>query len=106
MLNMDNNGQFHQKLLRADAKPANIDPCYRLLMLKCVRVLDNAVYSVEKINGTETLAHIGQFSTDPAIATTRMRPEHRSRFYGPNSLLYHFNLHDPNVSSDAACSSS
>ncbi|CAF1588607.1 unnamed protein product, partial [Adineta steineri] len=29
-----------------------------------------------------------------------------SRFYGPNSLLYHFNLHDPNVSSDAACSSS
>ncbi|CAF1073498.1 unnamed protein product [Adineta steineri] len=26
-----------------------------------------------------------------------MRPEHRSRFYGPNSLLYHFNLHDPNI---------
>ncbi|CAF1419162.1 unnamed protein product [Adineta steineri] len=33
-----------------------------------------------------------------------MRPEHRSRFHGPNSLLYHFNLHGPNVSLDVTCS--
>ncbi|CAF1031260.1 unnamed protein product [Adineta steineri] len=33
---MDNNGQLHQKLLRVDAEPANIDPCHRLLILKFV----------------------------------------------------------------------
>ncbi|CAF4321326.1 unnamed protein product [Adineta steineri] len=82
MLNINNNGQLHQKLLRA------------------------GYFIAEKVNGTKTSVHIGQFSTDHVIAAARMRPEHRSRFYGPNSLLYHFNLHDPNVSLDAACSSS
>ncbi|CAF0960710.1 unnamed protein product [Adineta steineri] len=134
MINMDNNGQLRQKLLRAgyfmsnqqwdmfepsffdlsDAEAGSVDPCHRLLMLKFVHLLDDAGYSVEKINGTKTSVHIGQFSTDHAIATTRMRPEHRSRFHGPNSLLYnastrlsyHFNLHGPNVSLDVACSSS
>ncbi|CAF1440118.1 unnamed protein product [Adineta steineri] len=72
----------------SDAEAKSIDPCYRLLMLKFVHVLDNAVYSVEKINGTETLAHIGQFPTDHAMTTTRIRPEHGSRFHGPNTLLY------------------
>ncbi|CAF4205590.1 unnamed protein product, partial [Adineta steineri] len=64
--------------------------------------------SVEKTNGTKTSVHIGQFSIDHALATARMRPEHRSRFHGPDGLLYnasahlsyHFNLHDPNVSLD------
>ncbi|CAF1193846.1 unnamed protein product [Adineta steineri] len=72
----------------SDAEARSIDPCYRLLMLKFVHVLDNAVYSVEKINGTETLAHIGQFSTDHAMTITRMRPEHGSKFHRPNTLLY------------------
>ncbi|CAF1462310.1 unnamed protein product [Adineta steineri] len=53
------------------------------------------------MNGTKTSVHIGQFSTDHAISTARMKPEHRSRFHGPNTLLYnasvrllyHFNLH-------------
>ncbi|CAF1114673.1 unnamed protein product [Adineta steineri] len=134
MLNMDNNGQFRQKLLRAgyfmsnhqwdmfeasffdlsDAEAGSIDPCHRLLMLKFVHLLDDAGYSVEKVNGTRTSVHIGQFSTDHSLATTRMKPEHRSRFHGPNTLLYnasarlsyHFNLQGPNVSLDVACSSS
>ncbi|CAF1073593.1 unnamed protein product [Adineta steineri] len=41
MLNMDNNGQLHQKLLRDDAEPANIDPCHRSLILKFVDLLDD-----------------------------------------------------------------
>ncbi|CAF4341271.1 unnamed protein product [Adineta steineri] len=77
MINMDNNGQFHQKLLRADAEPANIDPCHRSLILKFVDLLDGDGDSVKKMSGTKTSVHIGQFSTDHAIATTRMRPEHR-----------------------------
>ncbi|CAF1154842.1 unnamed protein product [Adineta steineri] len=83
----------------------SVDPCHRLLMLKFIHLLDDAGYSIEKVNGTKTSVHIGQFSTDHAIATTHMRPEHRSRFHIPNSLLYHFNLHDPNVSLDVTCSS-
>ncbi|CAF4433599.1 unnamed protein product, partial [Adineta steineri] len=83
-----NNGQLHQKLLPADAEPANIDPYHRSLILKFVDLLDGDGYSVEK------------------MSAARMRPGHRSRFYEPNSLLYHFNLHDPNVSLDVACSSS
>ncbi|CAF1059333.1 unnamed protein product [Adineta steineri] len=134
MFNMDNNGQLRQKLLRAgyfmsnqqwdmfepsffdlsDAEAGSVDPCHRLLMLKFVHLLDDAGYSVEKINGTKTSVHIGQFSTDHAAGIARMRPEHRSRFHGPNSLLYnastrlsyHFNLHGPSVSLDVACSSS
>ncbi|CAF4379502.1 unnamed protein product, partial [Adineta steineri] len=101
MLNMNNNGQLRQKLLRADAEPTSIDPCHRSLMLKFVHLLDGDGYSVEKVNGTKTLVHIGQFSTDHAIAAARMKPEHRSRFHGPNTLLYnaaarlsyYFNLH-------------
>ncbi|CAF4016276.1 unnamed protein product [Adineta steineri] len=96
MLNMDNNGQFRQKLLRAGYFMSNqqwdmfeagsVDPCHRLLMLKFVHLLDDAGYSVEKMSGTKTSVHIGQFSTDHAIATSRMRPEHRSRFHGSNTL--------------------
>ncbi|CAF4240130.1 unnamed protein product [Adineta steineri] len=80
MLNMDNNGQFCQKLLRS------VNPCHRLLMLKFVHLLDDAGYSVEKMSGTKTSVHIGQFSPDQAIATSRMRSEHRSRFHGSNTL--------------------
>ncbi|CAF4008989.1 unnamed protein product [Adineta steineri] len=61
----------------SDAEPANIDPCHRLLMLKFVDLLDDAGYSVEKVNGTKTSVHIGQFSTDHVIAAARIRPEHR-----------------------------
>ncbi|CAF4317357.1 unnamed protein product, partial [Adineta steineri] len=74
-------------------------------MLKFVHLLDDAGYSVEKLNGAKTSVHIGQFSTDHAVSTIHMRPEHRSRFHGPNSLLHHFNLHGPNVSLDVTCSS-
>ncbi|CAF1285376.1 unnamed protein product [Adineta ricciae] len=133
MLNMDN-GQLRAKLLRggyflsnnqwdmfeasffdlSDAEAGSIDPCHRLLMLKFVHLIDDAGYSIEKINGTRTSVHIGQFSTDHATTSTRMEPEYRSRFHGPNSLLYnaaariayHFNLQGPNVSLDVACSSS
>ncbi|CAF1493587.1 unnamed protein product [Adineta steineri] len=98
----------------SDTEADSVDPHYRLLMLKFVHSLDDAGYGVEKMNGTKTSVHIGQFSTDHAVATTRMRPEHRSRFHGPNSLLYnasarlsyYFNIHGPNVSLDVACSSS
>ncbi|CAF4065132.1 unnamed protein product, partial [Adineta steineri] len=134
MFNKDNDGQFRQKLIRrgyflsnnqwdmfepsffglSDAEAGSIDPCHRLLMLKFVHLLDDAGYSIEKMNGSRTSVHIGQFSTDHAITSFRMEPEHRSRFHGPNSLLYnaaarlsyHFNLQGPNVSLDVACSSS
>ncbi|CAF1428556.1 unnamed protein product, partial [Adineta steineri] len=134
MLNKDNDGQFRQKLIRrgyflsnnqwdmfepsffglSDAEAGSIDPCHRLLMLKFVHLLDDAGYSMEKMNGSKTSVYIGQFSTDHAITSFRMEPEHRSRFHGPNSLLYnaaarlsyHFNLQGPNVSLDVACSSS
>ncbi|CAF1259452.1 unnamed protein product [Adineta steineri] len=59
MLNMDNNGQLHQKLLPADAEPANIDPYHRSLILKFVDLLDGDGYSVEKMSGTKTSVHTG-----------------------------------------------
>ncbi|CAF1225021.1 unnamed protein product [Adineta steineri] len=59
MLNMDNNGQLHQKLLRADAEPTNIDLCHRSLILKFVDSLDGDGYSVEKMSDTKTSVHIG-----------------------------------------------
>ncbi|UJR38870.1 hypothetical protein I4U23_031538 [Adineta vaga] len=134
MFNKDNDGQFRQKLIRrgyflsnnqwdmfdpsffglSDAESGSIDPCHRLLMLKFIHLLDDAGYTMEKMNGSRTSVHIGQFSTDHAITSFRMKSEHRSRFHGPNSLLYnaaarlsyHFNLQGPNVSLDVACSSS
>ncbi|CAF4015291.1 unnamed protein product, partial [Adineta steineri] len=74
MLNKDNDGQFRQKLIRqgyflsnnqwdmfepsffglSDAEAGSIDPCHRLLMLKFVHLLDDAGYSVEKMNGSRT----------------------------------------------------
>ncbi|CAF1391541.1 unnamed protein product [Adineta steineri] len=134
MFNMDNNQQLRNKLIRrgyflsnshwdtfeagffglSDAEAGSIDPCHRLLMLKFVHLLDDAGYSIEKMHGSRTSVHIGQFSTDHAHTLIRMEPEYRSRFHGPNSLLYnaaarlsyHFNLQGPNVSLDVACSSS
>ncbi|CAF1008153.1 unnamed protein product [Adineta steineri] len=134
MFNKDNDGQFRQKLIRrgyflsnnqwdmfepsffglSDAEAGSIDPCHRLLMLKFVHLLDDAGYSMEKMNGSKTSVHIGQASADHARTSFRIEPEHRSRFHGPNSLLYnaaarlsyHFNLQGPNVSLDVACSSS
>ncbi|UJR12906.1 hypothetical protein I4U23_017080 [Adineta vaga] len=134
MFNMDNNQQFREKLVRrgyflsnnqwdtfeasffglSDAEAGSMDPCHRLLMLKFVHLLDDAGYSIEKMHGSQTSVHIGQFSTDHAYTSLRMEPEYRSRFHGPNSLLYnaaarlsyHFNLQGPNVSLDVACSSS
>ncbi|CAF4217302.1 unnamed protein product [Adineta steineri] len=50
MINMDNNGQLHQKLLRADAEPASIDPYHRSFVLKFVDLLDDAGYSVKKMS--------------------------------------------------------
>ncbi|CAF4370244.1 unnamed protein product [Adineta steineri] len=55
MLNINNNGQLHQKLLRA----ASIDPCHRSLILKFVDLLDGDGYSVEKMSGTKTSVHTG-----------------------------------------------
>ncbi|CAF3874499.1 unnamed protein product [Adineta steineri] len=134
MFNKDNDGQFRQKLIRrgyflsnnqwdmfepsffglSDAEAGSIDPCHRLLILKVIHLLDDAGYSMEKMNGSKTSVYIGQFSTDNGITSFRMKPEHRSRYHGPNSLLYnaaarlsyHFNLQGPNVSLDVACSSS
>ena len=134
MFNKDNDGQFRQKLIRrgyflsnnqwdmfepsffglSDAEAGSIDPCHRLLMLKFVHLLDDAGYNIEKMHGSRTSVHIGQFSTDHAMTSFRMEPEHRLRFHGPNSLLYnaaarlsyHFNLQGPNVSLEVACSSS
>ncbi|CAF4393815.1 unnamed protein product, partial [Adineta steineri] len=54
-----------------------IDPCHRSPILKFVDLLDGDGDSVKKMSGTKTSVHIGQFSTDHANATTRMRPEHR-----------------------------
>ncbi|CAF4018420.1 unnamed protein product, partial [Adineta steineri] len=108
MFNMDNNQTLQKKLIRrgyflsnnqwdtfeagffglSDAEAGSIDPCHRLLMLKFVHLLDDAGYSIEKMHGTRTSVYIGQFSIDHANMSIRMEPEYRSRFHGPNSLLY------------------
>ena len=134
MLNQDNDGQLKKQLIRAgyflsnsqwdtfeqsffglsNSEATSIDPAHRLLMLKFVHLLDDAGYTMEKMSGSRTSVHIGQFSTDHALSTFRMKPEYRTRLHGPNSMLYnaaarlsyHFNLHGPNVSLDVACSSS
>ncbi|CAF0924717.1 unnamed protein product [Adineta steineri] len=59
MFNINNNEQLHQKLLRADAEPANIDPCHRSPILKFVDLLDGDGYSIEKMSGTKTSVHTG-----------------------------------------------
>jgi acyl transferase domain-containing protein len=133
MLNQDN-GEFQQKIIRrgyflptsvldtfdagyfnlADGEATSIDPCHRLLMLKFVHLIDDAGYTLEKIRGSRTSVHIGQFSNDHAMASLRFKPEHRTRFHCPHILLYnasarlsyHFDLHGPNFSLDAACCSS
>ncbi|CAF1596340.1 unnamed protein product, partial [Adineta ricciae] len=92
---------------------ASIDPCHRLLMLKFVHLLEDAGYSLEKIQGTKTSIHYAQLSMDHNILTFRMRPEHLSRFQGsntlrfngPSRLSYHFNLQGSNRSLDIACAS-
>ncbi|CAF1255757.1 unnamed protein product [Adineta steineri] len=47
MLNINNNEQLHQKLLRADAAAASIDPCYQLFTLKFVDLLDDSGYFLQ-----------------------------------------------------------
>ncbi|UJR38888.1 hypothetical protein I4U23_031556 [Adineta vaga] len=134
MLNEDNNNELEQKLLRrgyflsnqqwdtfdasffdlSDGEASSIDPCHRLLMMKFIHLIEDAGYAMEKMNGSKTSVHIGQFSTDHSINSFNMKPEYRTRYHGPNSLLYnasarlsyHFNLQAPNISFDAACSSS
>ncbi|CAF1131751.1 unnamed protein product [Adineta steineri] len=46
MLNMDNNGQLRQQLLRV----GSVDPCHRSFVLKFVDLLDDAGYSVKKMS--------------------------------------------------------
>ncbi|UJR11979.1 hypothetical protein I4U23_016157 [Adineta vaga] len=133
MLNQDN-GEFQRMLIRrgyflstslldtfdadyfnlSDGEAASIDPCHRLLMLKFVHLIEDAGYTLEKMRGSRTSVHIGQFSNDHAMATLRLKPEHRTRHHCPHILLYnasarlsyHFDLHGPNVSLDTACASS
>jgi len=133
MLNQDN-GELRQMLIRrgyflsasmldtfdasyfnlSDGEAASIDPSHRLLMLKFVHLIEDAGYTLEKMRGSRTSVHIGQFSNDHAMASLRLKPEHRTRFHCPHMLLYnasarlsyHFDLRGPNVSLDTACSSS
>lgn len=134
MLNKDNDDQLKKQLFQrgyflsasqwdmfepsffdlSNETAASIDPCHRLLMLKFVHLLDDAGYTMEKIQGSRTSVHIAQLSTDHAIITFRMKPEHLSRFQGantlrynaPSRLSYHFNLQGSNRSIDIACASS
>ncbi|UJR34435.1 hypothetical protein I4U23_021842 [Adineta vaga] len=134
MLNQDNNGNFEKKFIRrgyflstsqwdtfepsffglSDGETGTIDPCHRLLMLKFVHLLEDAGYTMEKMRGSQTSVHIAQFSGDHSVTLSRLKPEQRSRFHGPNTLLYnaaarlsyHFDLRGPNLSMDVACSGS
>ncbi|CAF1040342.1 unnamed protein product [Rotaria sordida] len=131
-LNRDN-GEFKRKLIRrgyfwptsvldtfdagyfnlSDGEAVTIDPCHRLLMMKFVHLIEDAGYTLEKMRGSRTSVHIGQFSNDHALGSLRLKPEYRTRFLGPHLLLYnasarlsyHFDLHGPNVTLDTACSS-
>jgi acyl transferase domain-containing protein len=97
IVNKDNDGHLRKQLLRggyflsanqwdtfeasffalSDAEAGSVDPCHRLLMLKFVHLLDDAGYTTDKVQGSRTSVHIGQFSTDHAATTFRMKPEHR-----------------------------
>jgi acyl transferase domain-containing protein len=133
ILNQDN-GEFRRKLIRrgyflptsvldtfdagyfnlSDREAASIDPAHRLLMLKFVHLIDDAGYTLEKMRGSRTSVHIGQFSNDHTLATLRLKLEHRTRYHCAHMLLYnasarlsyHFDLHGPALSLDTACSSS
>ena len=134
MLNQENDGHLSKSLVRAgyfmsnsywdtfeqsffglsNSEATSIDPAHRLLMLKFVHLLDDAGYTVDKMYGSRTSVHIGQFSAEHALSVYRLSPECQTRLQGPNTnlynaaarLAYHFNLHGPNVSLDTACSSS
>ncbi|CAF4515309.1 unnamed protein product, partial [Rotaria sp. Silwood2] len=131
MLNQDN-GDFKQKLLHrgyflpsslldtfdaayfnlSEGEAVTIDPCHRLLMMKFVHLIEDAGYTLEKMRGSRTSVHIGQFSNDHTYLSLRLKPEQRTRFLSPHVLLYnasarlsyHFDLHGPNLSLDTACS--
>lgn len=134
MLNQDNDGHLSKGLVRAgyfmsnsqwdtfeqsffglsNSEATSIDPAHRLLMLKFVHLLDDAGYTADKMYGSRTSVHIGQFSAEHALSVYRLSPECQTRLQGPNTnlynaaarLAYHFNLYGPNVSLDTACSSS
>lgn len=98
----------------SDGEAATIDPGHRLLMLKTIHLLENAGYPIEKIRGTRTSVHIGQFSNDATLASSQLDIEYRTRYHAFTSLVYnasarlsyHFDLHGPNLTLDTACSSS
>ncbi|CAM2726330.1 unnamed protein product [Rotaria socialis] len=98
----------------SDGEAATVDPCHRLLLHKFVHLVDDAGYSLDRVRGSRTSVHIGQFSISHQEATLNLKPEFRTRLHGPNIMLYnaaarlsyHFDLHGPNLSFDVACSSS
>lgn len=134
MMNQDTNGEFKKSLVKrgyflsncmwdtfepnffglCDGEAATVDPCHRLLMLKFVHLLEDAGYTRERVQGSLTSVHIAQFSGEHSITTMRLKPEQRSRFHGPNTLLYnassrlayHYDLRGPNLTMDVACSGS
>ncbi|CAF0885307.1 unnamed protein product [Didymodactylos carnosus] len=97
-----------------DGEAMKMDPCHRLLLEKFVHLIEDADYTIDKIRGTRTSVHIGQFSTDHSITYNRLHVDDRTDIVGPNlfvynasaRIAYHFNLHGPNVTLDTACSSS
>ncbi|CAF3506100.1 unnamed protein product [Rotaria sp. Silwood1] len=98
----------------SDGEASTIDPCHRLLMLKLVHLLEDAGYPLEKVRGSRTSVHIGQYSNDHMLASGQLELENRTRFHWLNTsinnasarLSYHFDLRGPSLTLDTACSSS
>jgi acyl transferase domain-containing protein len=97
----------------SDREAMTMDPCHRLVLEKFVHLIEDANYTIDRIQGSRTAVYIGQFTTDHMITFYRSKIENHN-FMGPNislynasaRLAYHFDLHGPNLTLDTACSSS
>ncbi|CAF4205444.1 unnamed protein product [Rotaria sp. Silwood2] len=97
-----------------DGEAMAMDPCHRLLLEKFLHLIEDANYTIDKIQGSRTAVYIGQFTNDHMITFHRSKIENETNLLGPNlslynasaRLSYHFDLHGPNLTLDTACSSS
>ena len=107
--------QFDPKFFGISDKEALVmDPCHRLLLHKFVHLCEDAGYTLERIRHTKTGVFIGQSVHDHDQHCLRQPKESEPEQLGfqlgtynaSSRLAFHFDLLGPNMTIDAACSSS